>query len=858
MIFIITLSILTFIIPIHTVSFITLHHKTYSYMQLNSSYAFHNYILTKQETHHSFFLIEIAEEPKNASLPFSYISYAVEYYTDTPTYTNSTNVTIYSESSYGKTTLIIPINNNNTFIFSVFYVDNTTYQYPINYIIKYKSSQTRNDIVSYNFNTTFQAYHLRRSGYIYFEEIFTSPNDIKSSLYYLKFYPKTELHNSNTVYTIYQRSNLSIINEQINTPNLHMKITYYISFKDNNFDLYTTLCVFVITLNNEEVIRCYDVIELKEKEKLYETPLPNKYYYYKLNKTEQTKTYRLIENVNRSKYYQIEFAWEPFALAEGDYITSYSAEEYAERPTKIHGYHIHEKRNIVNNGRKVLLMHQYNDIETDIIFTMNVYENYSNYHRNNNASVGFMMKWKQIENENDFWNYNDLSITNTTFIVSQRKRNEANVSFRNYFFNNKCNECISKVIMLSLYSKNKMRSINYVNNIYTYNQPAIIRKNYTESEFNGKEIINEHFILNSEDCCEWFITAQVYFINKTTNDEVWLSYNATVIADADKQIQTQTARTFNYVEVSDIITVLLSKERYEDTLLYIEMASTLIDDTNHNIDIIIEKYNESYSYVHDKEINLLSKNTSCGKDSYLFTFPQNVFDYDVLVHFNSIHKNNLHLMFKYFTFKNENEFYKYKSYENKISFNNGNNNNSNSIYTEHFGKRIIVKFKDIFNHTLKKTYKSAIYNIILYNGNKNNIPYNSIYIDNSTINILKEINITSDFKGNDQHIIITLDKRISNIYININLHFTAVDDIEYTILLSTIKTLYISDIVIMSIIICLSFILLIIIIYLICACKNKRKLKLIIEKGIMKMNETLPENILPLNESVTSNDNSAL
>jgi hypothetical protein len=85
-----------------------------------------------------------------------------------------------------------------------------------------------------------------------------------------------------------------------------------------------------------------------------------------------------------------------------------------------------------------------------------------------------------------------------------------------------------------------------------------------------------------------------------------------------------------------------------------------------------------------------------------------------------------------------------------------------------------------------------------------------------------------------------------------------VDDIEYTILLSTIKTLYISDIVIMSIIICLSFILLIIIIYLICACKNKRKLKLIIEKGIMKMNETLPENILPLNESVTSNDNSAL
>ena len=145
-------------------------------MQLNSSHSFHNYILTKEDSSHSFFLIELAEEPKNASIPLSYISYAFEHYTEIPTHLNSTNVTISSENSYGKTTLIIPINNTDTihnqFIFSVFYSDHT-YQYPINYIIKYKSSQTENDIVSYNFNTTFQAYHLRQSGYIYFEEIFS-------------------------------------------------------------------------------------------------------------------------------------------------------------------------------------------------------------------------------------------------------------------------------------------------------------------------------------------------------------------------------------------------------------------------------------------------------------------------------------------------------------------------------------------------------------------------------------------------------------------------------------------------------------------------------------------------------------
>jgi hypothetical protein len=85
-----------------------------------------------------------------------------------------------------------------------------------------------------------------------------------------------------------------------------------------------------------------------------------------------------------------------------------------------------------------------------------------------------------------------------------------------------------------------------------------------------------------------------------------------------------------------------------------------------------------------------------------------------------------------------------------------------------------------------------------------------------------------------------------------------VNDIEYTIHLSTIKTLYISDILIVTIIIGWSIILLIIILYLICKCKKRRKLKLILDQGIMKMNDTLSENILPLNESAISNDNSAI
>ena len=101
-------------------------------------------------------------------------------------------------------------------------------------------------------------------------------------------------------------------------------ISQNVSLLNDNFALFVTVCVFVITLDKEEVIVCYDATELKEKERLFETPEPGIFHYYKLNKTEYKKTYRLLENENKSKYYQIEFAWEPYALTEAYCDSSYS------------------------------------------------------------------------------------------------------------------------------------------------------------------------------------------------------------------------------------------------------------------------------------------------------------------------------------------------------------------------------------------------------------------------------------------------------------------------------------------------------------------------------------------------------
>ena len=400
-------------------------------------------------------------------------------------------------------------------------------------------------------------------------------------------------------------------------------ISQNVSLLNDNFDLFVTVCVFVITFDKEEVIVCYDATELKEKERLFETPEPGIFHYYKLNKTEYKKTYRLFENENKSKYYQIEFAWEPYALAEAYYDSSYSAEEYSEVPSLIHKNNIHEKMNIVNNGRRVLLMYQNSSLEKDIIFNMYLFMNDSNYYRHENSSVGFMMKWKPLENQNDYWDYQNLFENGHKFTIFRKNRNEANVSFTNYFFNNVCSECSSKKIIFSLYSKNKLKNVNFVNNIYTLEQPAILTKTYKDEDVQNAESFSESLELKEEDCCERFAAAQVYFVNTTTNEEVWLSYNSTILMDPPKIISTQEPRKYNYIDITKddkYFTILLTKENYNDTLLYFELSYSSIN--VNNLNIITEKYKDNPTFEQATDIKCISTNISNnGKNSYLFKMP---------------------------------------------------------------------------------------------------------------------------------------------------------------------------------------------------------------------------------------------
>ena len=227
-----------FISPVKTIDFLTLTPKTYSYAQLNNINHTRNYLLTRQESSHSYLIIEIGEEPKNSSIPLSYISYSFEPYSESPSYSNFTGALFANQVDFGRTVLFASLENMNEeegFIFSVYYLLND-FTEPINYIIKYKSCSSMDEFVAFDFinNRTINSYHLRRSAYVDFHELFSSPNGLISATYNIKFYPKINVHNIDSVYTIYQKSDLTTINQIFDYPNLNGFISQNVSLLDDN------------------------------------------------------------------------------------------------------------------------------------------------------------------------------------------------------------------------------------------------------------------------------------------------------------------------------------------------------------------------------------------------------------------------------------------------------------------------------------------------------------------------------------------------------------------------------------------------------------------------------------------------
>lgn len=357
-----------------------------------------------------------------------------------------------------------------------------------------------------------------------------------------------------------------------------------------------------------------------------------------------------------------------------------------------------------------------------------------------------------------------------------------------------------------------------MNNIYILEQPAILTKTYKDEDLQNSESFSESLELNEEDCCEWFATAQVYFVNTTTNEEVWLSYNSTILIDPPKIISIQEPMKYNYIDITkdDIyFTILLTKENYNDTLLYFELSYSSID--MNSLNIITETYKDNPTFEQDTDIECISTNISKnGKNSYLFKMPTSKFDYDILLHFLNENNNDMNIMFKYSTFKEERDYQQFKSIETNMIF------NTKSIKTQHVGKRIKFTFTDMFNSSFKNSLKKAEYNIIVYDGNT--IPslsyFNSIYANNSNAQIARELKFQTDFTNNTNNFTLYLEEKLSKVYISLNVFIIDINGNEYLIHLHALETTYINDSVLIFLVVLFSLLLCVIVVYFVLKIKR--------------------------------------
>lgn len=115
----------------------------------------------------------------------------------------------------------------------------------------------------------------------------------------------------------------------------------------------------------------------------------------------------------------------------------------------------------------------------------------------------------------------------------------------------------------------------------------------------------------------------------------------------------------------------------------------------------------------------------------------------------------MNIMFKYSTFKEEQDYQQFKLIETNMIF------NTKSIKTQHVGKRIKFTFTDVFNSSFKNILTKVEYNIIVYDGNTSpSLSYfNSIYANNSNAQIVKELKFQTYFMNNTNNFTLYLEEK---------------------------------------------------------------------------------------------------
>ena len=681
----------------------------YNYNQLSQERRIHCYRIIRDIEDNHIFEVELSENPKRKDEPKIKLKHSFERYQDYPKFITDKQITIKSEKQIdGKLVIVFEVDPSifDPIIFSITpEEEGVSIPNPLRYVFKYRTVQTYDELISYDFNRDIIAQGKGDKAIITMTEIFGGKKEeFKSGLFFIVVYNKDDVRSYDDIYSIYDYDNELWISEaQIEATFDESPRAIQITIPNTEKSKYVNVIGHFKYITGEPIILSYRPIEIKVSEKAKS----DKYIEGTLTDTNKV-SYIIGKKDSNDKYIQFEIASEVIE-DEKDYI-SFSIEEYSNTPT-YKNYTTDIKYNYIQGKRQYIVKYEG---DNDLLLSL--------YKESENNKINYLFKYSSAKEEADFPIYtkfdSKVSVIRIDDLIS--------ISFIDLEKSQAISLSDIEYTLL-LYGK------EYINtNTIEANSNKIIKQETLKPSSPGEELSTD---IDYDDRKDIYVVVIASF---TINDiEYKVSYN---VGKPEKhEIKTMKESVYYDMELSlGGYTEIKTKTVYRDTeIYYVEIIkeNSLQNETN-ELSFSIEELSGVPKYKNGTGLTILSEKEE--KSKITITFKYNTTKQFILLSFRLLNTNNdinsvgPHILCKYKTMQ-ENEKPKTYQFNSEIS---------SSIL---FGK-LTVRFREIFKDKTEADNTTYIVELYDKEGIKNITELQSAYPSTKALMDIKYISNNSNNK----------------------------------------------------------------------------------------------------------------
>ena len=788
----------------------------YRYNYLQPDKKLHCYRLIRDIEDNHIFEFELEESPKKKSEPVIELKYSFEKYKDYPKLVTEKEFNIKSTTRVnGKTLIIIEVDPiiPDPIIFAITPKDGSTTQ-NLPYVIKYRTVQTMEELIKYDYNTEVSFSGENLQGTISFYEIFTTEEqtkNLKSAIYTARLYKESDF-NKKDLESIYDQEQkgiepLWVASAEYIGKYTKEKVSVPITFTEKGEYIINVVGHFVTKFDDELSLSLSP-----SSMTIYVEAQPDVYVDSTLT-LNHYKTFLLKKKSNEDKYYNIEIASEP--LTNANQYVNFALEEEAE----------------------TLQYKNTTTITSSILLGRRVYT--IKHESNTNLVISFF-KLSNEDNIKFFFKYSTASTdsfpTYTTFDAVLRNQvlgKDIYVEFTDITKSLELRELKSIDYTLNLYKANsKYLDESTINTIYLDSLIADEKKTVSQPESGSNVLLK---FLSKDMSFDYKIMGIASFVFNDGKQEK-IGFNLQTV-DKNKQIkELESNQYIKQTFVNNHATYALKYDEHKPIItLEIGQDLSLANKEKYEVVANIEKFTLNPTYKNStSELKIISEVHQYGKTITQFTY-KNIKDQDFILLIFSLNQKTASKTFQD-TQTTQSVTVKYTPLsegEKLPEFEVDDNFSANVLFGTLTVKFVELKPKDIIS--------STIYHVSIYDKAKFGTEIKNVSI-NDMENALKTVDVKGE--NNDKTLSTTFTYEVSSVYASVVAEVTTRSGVKVLIGYG-IKEVNSTTLIIIIIIVIICLIAIGIAIFFIKRCLGKKKLNdEILKLGSEKINDVEKSEIL--------------